>query len=123
MKKKQIIMLFIISPLLLLGLIGYGVYWAFFDMNRLPHGDLISEVRSPDGTWTFKAFLCSPGATVDDSVRGELIFNKENRKPKNIYWNYHQSAAAIKCIDKNTIDINGHVLNVPDETFDYRRNK
>jgi hypothetical protein len=78
--KKQIII-----PLLILGLLGYGVYWAFFDMNRLPKGDLISKVSSPDGTYTLKVYVSSGGATTDFAVRGELNFNKENKKPKNIY--------------------------------------
>lgn len=116
MKKKWIII-----PLLILGLLGYGVYWAFFDMSRLPEGDLISEVNSPDGTYTLKAYVSSGGATTDFSVRGELNFNKENKKPKNIYWNYHEEKANIKWIDKNTVVINGHELSVPNETFDFRR--
>ncbi|MGM0877910.1 MAG: DUF5412 family protein [Bacillota bacterium] len=59
----------------------------FFDMSRLPKGDLISQVYSPNGTYTIKAYLSNGGATTDFAVLGELKFNKENRKPKNIYWN------------------------------------
>ncbi|WP_312476754.1 DUF5412 domain-containing protein [Neobacillus sp.] len=121
MKKKQIITLVILIPLLSFGLIGYGVYWAFFDMNRLPQGDLISEMDSPDGTWTIKAYVSSGGATVGDAVRGELNFNKEKRKPKNIYWNYREYSASINWINNNTVEINGHKLSVPDDTFDFRR--
>ncbi|MGP7815577.1 DUF5412 family protein [Niallia sp. 01092] len=29
----------------------------------------------------------------------ELIFNKENKKSKNIYWNYHKETAKIKLKD------------------------
>ena len=114
MKKKLIII-----PLLL-GLIGYGVYWAFFDMSRLPKGDLISEADSPGGTYTLKAYVSSGGAITDFTVLGELNFNKENRKPKNIYWNYHEETANIKWIDDNTVVMNNHELNVPNDTFDFR---
>ncbi|MDQ6600973.1 DUF5412 domain-containing protein [Bacillus salipaludis] len=116
MKKRQVIF-----SLLILALIGYGVYWAFFDMSRLPKGDKIAEESSPDGTYTIKAYVSSGGATTDNAVRGELNFNKENRKPKNIYWNYHEETAKINWINDNTVIINGHKLNVPNETFDYRR--
>lgn len=116
MKKKRIII-----PLLIIGLLGYGVYWAFFDMGRLPKGDLISEVTSPDGTYTLKAYVSSGGATTDNAVLGELNFNKENKKAKNIYWNYHEENANIKWLDENTVIINGHKLKVLNETFDYRR--
>ncbi|NRF95970.1 hypothetical protein HQN89_34760 [Paenibacillus frigoriresistens] len=33
--------------LLFIGLICYGIYWAFFDMNRLPTGELIEQSNSP----------------------------------------------------------------------------
>lgn len=86
-------------------------------MSRLPKGDLISEVSSPDGTYTLKCFVSDGGATTDYAVLGELNFNKENRKPKNIYWNYHEETANINWIDKNTVVINGHQLRVPNDTF------
>ncbi|WP_352926989.1 DUF5412 domain-containing protein [Peribacillus simplex] len=119
MKKK----LNIVISLLIIGLLGYGIYWAFFDMNRLPKGDLISTVTSPDETYTLKAYVSSGGATTDFSVLGEMNFNKEKRKPKNIYWNYHEEKANIKMVDNDTVIINGHQLEVPSETYDFRRDK
>jgi hypothetical protein len=116
LKKRRIII-----PIIILGLLGSGVYWAFFDMSRLPKGDMIAEVSSPKGTYTLKAYVSSGGATTDYSVLGELNFNKGNKKPKNIYWNYHEKNANIKWINENTVVINGHKLSVPNETFDFRR--
>ena len=58
---------------------------------------------------------------TDNAVLGELNFNKENKKPKNIYWNYHEEDAKVIWIDENTVIINDHKLRVPNETFDYRR--
>jgi hypothetical protein len=116
LKKRRIFI-----PLLILGLLGYGFYWAFFDMSRLPKGDIISEVTSPGGTYTVKAYVSSGGATTDNAVLGELNFNKENKKPKNIYWNYQEETAKIKWLDESTVIINGHKLSVPNVTFDYRR--
>jgi len=105
--------------LLLIGIIGYGVYWAFFDMNRLPTGEYITEETSPNGTYTLKAYVSSPSLSAD-AVRGELIFNERNGKTKNIYWNYRESTAKIEWIDDDTVVINGHKLNAPKEKFDFR---
>ncbi|MEM1505503.1 DUF5412 domain-containing protein [Domibacillus sp. 8LH] len=117
MRQKKIII-----PLLLLILLGYGMYWAFFDMGRLPKGDFISEADSPNGDYTVKAYVSSGGATTDFAVRGELHFNKENKKPKNIYWNYHEQQAVMKWLDQDTVVINGHRLDVPYDVFNFRKN-
>ncbi|WP_065412201.1 DUF5412 family protein [Pseudobacillus wudalianchiensis] len=118
MAKKQIII-----PFIILVLLGYGVYWAFFDMNRLPKGEFISEAESPNGEYTVKAYMTSGGATADFAVRGELHFNTENRKPKSIYWNHHEEQAVIKWTDEDTVLTNHHKLNVPHEVFDYRHTR
>ena len=118
-KGNKILKIFLVVGLLLIGIIGYGVYWAFFDMNRLPTGEYITEETSPNGTYTLKAYVSSPSLS-SDTVRGELIFNDRNGKTKNIYWNYRESTAKIEWIDDDTVVINGHRLNVPKEKFDFR---
>lgn len=118
-KGNKILKIFLVVGLLLIGIIGYGVYWAFFDMNRLPTGEYITEETSPNGTYTLKAYVSSPSLSAD-TVRGELIFNERNGKTKNIYWNYRESTAKIERIDDDTVVINGHRLNVPKEKFDFR---
>ncbi|MFP7296899.1 DUF5412 family protein [Neobacillus niacini] len=115
MKKK----VFIIS-LLLLCLIGYGVYWLFFDINRLSPEKFISKAPSPNGDYTIKAYVNNGGATTDFAVLGVLYFNKESRKPKNIYWNDHEDTAKIKWENENTVVINGHKLSIPNEIYDFR---
>lgn len=118
-KGNKILKIFLVVGLLLIGIIGYGVYWAFFDMNRLPTGEYITEETSPNGTYTLKAYVSSPSLSAD-AVRGELIFNERNGKTKNIYWNYRESTAKIEWIDDDTVVINGHKLNAPKEKFDFR---
>lgn len=118
-KGNKILKIFLVVGLLLIGIIGYGVYWAFFDMNRLPTGEYITEETSPNGTYTLKAYVSSPSLSAD-TVRGELILNERNGKTKNIYWNYRESTAKIEWIDDDTVVINGHRLNVPKEKFDFR---
>ncbi|WP_235549727.1 DUF5412 domain-containing protein [Paenibacillus sp. Soil766] len=106
--------------LLFIGLICYGIYWAFFDMNRLPTGELIEQSNSPYGKYTINAYVSSGGATTGYAVRAELVSNK-NSKKKNIYWNYREENADIVWIDDETVKINGHVLSLPNEKFDFRR--
>ena len=119
-KRKKIVKISLIISILFLGLIGYGIYWAFFDMNRLPTGEYLTEETSPDGTYTLKAYLTNGGATTSYSIRGELVFNNRNGKTKNIYWNYSEETANIEWTDNDTVVINGHTLNVPKEKFDFR---
>ncbi|WP_409368460.1 DUF5412 domain-containing protein [Lysinibacillus sp. 38-6] len=118
-KRKKIVKIILTISFLFVGFIGYGVYWAFFDMNRLPKGEYLTEETSPDGTYTLKAYLSSPSLS-SDAVRGELVFNERNGKTKNIYWNYRESTAKIKWLDNKTVVINGRTLEVPNERFDFR---
>ena len=120
MSLEKILKGFIIIGLLFIALVGYGVYWAFFDMYRLPRGEYLTEETSPNGTYTLKAYVTNGGATTSYSVRGELIFNERNNKAKNIYWNYREDTANINWTDNDTVVINGHSLDVPNDTFDFR---
>ncbi|MBZ9533312.1 DUF5412 domain-containing protein [Cytobacillus oceanisediminis] len=111
----------IVISLILLGLIGYAVYWAFYDMNRLPKGEYLTEETSPDGTYTLKAYLVNGGATTSYAIRGELVLNNKDNKTKNVYWNNNEETATIEWTDKNTVVVNGHTLHAPKERFDYRK--
>ena len=90
-------------------------------MTRLPKGDYLTEEKSSNGNYTLKAYVTSGGATTGYAVRGELVYNKE-KKSKTVYWNYRESAADIEWIDNDTVVINGHTLNIPNDKFDYRHN-
>lgn len=116
MKKKVLITFLVIT-----GFLSYGVYWAFFDMNRLPEGELISDVTSPSEIYTFKAYLTNGGATTSYAIRGELNFNDSDKKSKNIYWNNREDEVEIEWMDNDTVIINGIELDVEHETFDFRR--
>ncbi|MGG2027223.1 DUF5412 family protein [Gottfriedia sp. S16(2024)] len=103
--------------------ISYHIYMTFFappTLSYIPKGKLIEQIKSPNQDYTLKAYVSSGGATTDYAIRGELIFNKKDIKPKNIYWNYHEEKANIKWIKNNTVIINGHKLIVPNQTYDFR---
>ena len=117
---NKVLKVSLVITLLFAGAIAYGVYWAFFDMNRLPKGDYLNEKLSPDGHYTLKAYLTNGGATTSYAVRAELIFNEGNKKAKNIYWNAREDTANIIWIDNDTVEINGHSLDVPNDKYDFR---
>ncbi|MFH5836048.1 DUF5412 domain-containing protein [Proteiniclasticum sp. C24MP] len=109
--------------LLIVLLLFIGVYYFFYDMSHFSGGTLIAEEISPDGTYTVRAYLGEHGATVANTVRGELVFNEMGRKPKNIYWNYREEEAVVYWMDGDTVVINGKELTVPFEIYDFRRDK
>ena len=88
-------------------------------MDNLPKGELQATYTSDDGKYEIAIFLCNGGATVDYSIRGELR-DLETGDAKNIYWNYHESEATVDWEDNDTVIINGHKLNLPDDTYDFR---
>ena len=90
--------------LFIASIIGYGVYWLFFDWSRFKQ-ELIAESTSPDGTYTVNAYVSDGGATTPYTV---------------IYWQYRENAADITWVDDDTVKINGVILDVPNETYDYR---
>lgn len=86
-------------------------------MNNLPQGTLLKKHNSPDGKYVLNTYLVNEGATVDYAVRGELVSEKG---VKNIYWDYHIDNAEVCWIDNENVNINGHVLNVNKDVYDYR---
>ncbi|RBP06221.1 DUF5412 domain-containing protein [Rossellomorea aquimaris] len=119
-EKKVVFTILGIFCLCVVAFVIYGVYWAFYDMNRLPKGEFLSEESSPDGKYTLRAYVTNGGATTAYAVRGELVFNEKEDKRKNIYWNYREETAEIKWTDEDTVVVNGVSLDVPDEEFDFR---
>lgn len=115
-KKYWKIIIFIIlfaSIIFVLNNLGYN-------MEKLPKGEFLRELDSPNSEYKLKAYLYSGGATMDWTLRVELV-NNETGKIKNIYWKYHDSEADIKWLDKDNVEINGKKLNVHKDTYDWRR--
>lgn len=118
MKALKIIILVILS---LISFAGFVIYYFFYDMSRLSEGEFLYEVESPDGEYSVKAYLVTSHSTVSNSIRCELVFNKKNSKKKNIYWSYREENVHINWVDENTVNINDHILNVPKDVYDWRR--
>lgn len=118
---KIVVRFLLIVALLLVALVSYGIYWAFFDMGRLPSGEFLTEGTSPNGEYTLKAYVTDGGATGPYAVRGELVSHEKKDKKKNIYWNYREDTVIITWKDNHSVVINGHELDVRKDTFDFRR--
>ncbi|NQD67479.1 DUF5412 domain-containing protein [Bacillus haikouensis] len=112
--------IFLIVGAIVAAVIGYGVYWLMYDLDRLPQGEFLKEETSPDGTYTLKTYVTNGGATVSYAVRGELVFNDKDGKSETIYWNYREDTANITWTDDDTVIINGQRLDVPGDTYDFR---
>lgn len=82
-KRKKTVKISMMISFLFIGVVGYRIYWAFFDLNRSPTGEYLTEEMSPDGTYTLKNYV-SGTSLSSDAVRGELVYNKRNGKTKNI---------------------------------------
>nr|WP_238532190.1 DUF5412 family protein [Planococcus antarcticus] len=67
--------------------------------------------------------MTNGGATVAYAIRGELVFNDDNKRNNNIYWNYREDSATINWIDEDTVDITGQQLTVPKEKYDFKNEK
>lgn len=121
MKKttKKSLKILLISVLVLSAL-AFTLNWAFFDLQRIDGETFLSEVTSPGGTYTAKAYVNNGGATTSYAVLA-VLENNVNGKHKNIYWEYRMEKADMKWIDEETININGVVLNVKKDVYDFRK--
>ena len=99
-----------------------ALYYHFFvSMSSLPTGELIGEYASSSSDCSVRIYRCRAGATVADSIRGEIVL--ENGKTKTVYWAYRESEADMQWLDGETVRINGRILNVYRDKYDWRRER
>ena len=89
-------------------------------LQKLQGQEFIVESTSPDGKYKVKAYKNSGGATVDWAVLCTMT-DTETNNTKNIYWQYHESSVHIEWVDNDTVKINRVILDLPDETYDWRK--
>ena len=116
---KKTLLIIGIVLLLFISLLGYGIYWAFYDIQHIEGQEIIQEVTSPNGTYTVTAYLNNGGVTTDYAILCSVKASGKNNE-KNIYWQYHCDEADIIWIDEYTVQINGVKLNVQKDIYDYR---
>ena len=111
-------------------LVGCGIYYLFFSMSRLPQGEFVCESTSPSGTYTVRIYNNS-SALSSSGYRGEVTNNLTGRT-RNIYWEYARNLSNrgrggiriedISWADDHTVIIDGKVLDVRKDIYDWRRN-
>lgn len=90
--------------------------WIF---SRIPEGGvLLSSSASLDGEYTVNVYLHENSLSAD-AVRCEVV-NSNHERARNIYWNYPESTAKIQWMDDDTVSINGIVLDVRTDKYDFR---
>ncbi len=111
---KILLFLFIFSVFFL-------IYTLFYDINNISGGKFLNEVSSPNSDYALKAYLIDGGPLSSDSIRVELVYNKNKSKVKNIYFNYPENSVTMKWLDNFNVEINGKQLNINKETYDWRK--
>jgi len=107
------IMIAMVSTILLCGYIGKRYIMEPLDELFKPSEELITEASSADGKYNIQAYLVNGGATTDWAVKCYLTIDSKEKK-KTIYNDYHISKAEISWIDKDTVNINGHEIDLPE---------
>lgn len=97
------------------------VFLSMETMLLLPKGRFISDAVSPDADRIVKVYRCNEGATVDFAIRCEV--SGKGLVTRNIYWQYHASEASVSWLDNDTVCINGILINVLTERYDYRHRR
>lgn len=117
--KKKVLLVLLAIPIIII----VFIYWKFFSLQGIPHGELIRTVKSPDEKYIIKTYIHDGGSLSRDAVRGELI-DSRNNSTKNIYWNYPDKDPAIEWLDKNKVKIGNQILDISkQETYDWRDHK
>ena len=116
------ILIAIVIGALVFSVIGYGFYWAFFDIQRYEgHEDLFS-LSSPTKAYTLTAYRNNGGGNSGYAILFSIT-NNANGETRNIYWDGDATDADVQWLDGTTVVINGRELNVNEDVYDYRREK
>lgn len=113
--KRTFLVSIIIVLIIIFSLIKFSSY--LFEPNE----KLISVVKSKDNKYIVEAYVINGNATVDWAVRCYLKTDNKS-KGKLIYNDYHVSTVTMTWVDDDTIDINGHYIDLPYGKYDFRDN-
>ena len=117
--KNQIILLIILAFVLLL---FFGIYYLFFDINRIKGQELIDSQYSPNGDYELLIYRNNGGATTGYAILCEAIYIPTGQKRK-IYWEYNVDSATISWVTDYEVNINGIQLNIRYDVYDFRKDK
>lgn len=112
-----VFIIFMLCSVLLQGCMGRSA-----PLSEYTGGEFIGATDSPNGRYTISAYIYRGSATESDTVRAELIDN-DNDLQKNIYLQYRKRSVRCEWIDDVTVNINGIILDVTCDTYDWRDNE
>ncbi|XKH49605.1 DUF5412 domain-containing protein [Chryseomicrobium palamuruense] len=131
-KRRSVITSLVSMILLVTGITSYLVYYLFFNLERVPKGDLVLESVSPTGDYTVQFFRNAGSATTNGTLAGTVLHEDEL---KTIYW-AEGSDAVVHWIDEDTIQIDlqqdelgelvlldSRTLDVTSEAYDFRNDE
>lgn len=101
---------------LALSLVGCGDK----ELQEIKGQEYISKSDSADGNYTVTAYLNDGEENADYAVLCTATDNASG-ETRNIYWCNNCANANIQWVDNETVVINGVVINVKDEGYDYRK--
>ncbi|MDD9150921.1 DUF5412 family protein [Sporolactobacillus sp. CQH2019] len=127
MSKLMKIILISVGAFLFVILVSIGVFTYYINhpsLDRVPYGKLVAKLDSPNHDYTARIFnisMSGGGPSVGPSVRVEIAFNKTNKKPKTIYYDYEReySGSDIEWLSDQVIKIYDHRLNVLKDTYNW----
>ncbi|MFJ7668419.1 DUF5412 family protein [Lysinibacillus sp. NPDC097195] len=110
----------IVTCLVAIAIALYAMYdFLVVELDELSAGEFLAEYPSPNNAYRAKAYLLDEGgATVRAAIRVAI---DDGNKAKTIYWNYDESTAHIHWLDTETIEINGHQLNIFKDTYHWKK--
>ncbi len=114
-KKRQIVVL---TLLLLISWAAGTLYYQSNSIQWIEGQELIGSYPSPNGGYLLNVYLDGGGATVGFSTLGRVI-DQTTGKGKNIYFQYQCWKAEVEWLDETLVSINGIVLNVERDIYDY----
>ena len=110
---------------LLIGFLLFSLFliinYLFFNIERVPEGELLAEELSPTGEYTVLTYVSNAHSTVAPAVRGEVIYHEKNSEKRNLYWAYRMEEGEIDWITEHIVSINGMELDVRSDTYDFRK--
>lgn len=123
MKSKPIapIFVFLLIFVMLFNMVGLAVDAFSFNMEKLPKGEYLYNVASPDGVSVLCIYLVDIKG-IGSAIRGELntLDDAGQRQVKNIYWETGTRTCIASFINSTTAIINEHEVNINGTPYDSR---
>ncbi len=118
-KYTEFIIMCLVLIVTVVNMVGLAYDGLAHSLSDLPKGELVQSIESADKKLTLNLYKASLTG-VGHAVRGEIV-DAKNQEIRNIYWQLDTKIAEGFWVNKNTVNINGNVVNVDGEPYDSRK--